>query len=283
MRGGAYTAKQRKEALEAAEKILVRPKKAGATVRLNVNEVDLKPELFQPREFTYGFFETDKGHVGKLKKAIEVNGELDPIVVTKLGETWVCVDGHHRLEAYKKAKWKKRIECEWFGGNAREAMDESMARNKKDRLNVPHADRLEEAWKRVLMRGWSKAQIVKLCGVGEGTVANMRKVVRAAEADDEFGKAFRERLDKPLSETSWYIARMTYDGVEPEKANEEVEAYRLAKRLHSRMTNLLSRDAKITARALELYDPELPWKLVAAWDPFKLPSPGSADPDLYEL
>jgi hypothetical protein len=65
-------------------------------------------------------------------------GELDPVVVIKLkeyadnpytgersellGRCWIIVDGHHRLEAYRKNKHEKPILCEWFDGTAREAM-----------------------------------------------------------------------------------------------------------------------------------------------------------------
>ena len=144
----------------------------------------------------------------------------------------------------------RKITSEWFAGTVREAIDESMARNKKDRLNVPQADRLEEAWKRVLLGGWSKKIIVQLCGVGDGTVANMRRVVEAASAQDKFGRNFRKRLGGALTEKSWSIARMTYANIEPEKITDEQQAEKLARRLAGRMTNLLSREPRVTAKAL---------------------------------
>jgi hypothetical protein len=230
-----------------------------------VDQIKLKPELFQPREFSYGFREVDKDHVKKLKRSIDALGELDPIVVVKLGRNWVCVDGHHRLAAYRAAGWHGLIKCEWFGGNVREAMDESMSRNKKDRLNVPQADKLEEAWKRVLLGNWSKSQIVTLCGVGDGTVAFMRRVAAAYQDDDKFAKEFRRRLGGHLTETSWAQARLAFNGIEPKEIGAETEAAKLAKRISARLTDLLSRDPAITARALMLYDPELPERLMEAW------------------
>jgi ParB/Sulfiredoxin domain len=121
------------------------PKGQEAFTELLPGEIVLRPELFQPREFSFGLRQTDPDHVKKLARAIGIQGELDPVLVIKLGKRFVCVDGHHRLEAYKKEKWTKPIKCEWFGGSLREAVDESMARNAKDRLNVPQADRLEAA------------------------------------------------------------------------------------------------------------------------------------------
>jgi ParB/Sulfiredoxin domain len=274
MRKPIYNAKTRKEALEKAEKQLTtkgRAKVEPAMVELRPVEIEVKPELFQPREFSYGFREVDRDHVKKLKRAIDIDGELDPIIVVKLGKTWVCVDGHHRLAAYKLAKWKETISCEWFGGNIREAIDESMSRNKKDRLNVPQADRLEEAWKRVLIGGWSKSQIVSVCGVGDGTVAFMRRVALSVKGRSKFARDFRKRLDEPLIEMGWSRARLTYNNVEPKEIDAEQEAVQLAKRIHSRLSNRLSRSPQVTARALSLYDPELPDQLMAAWDRPKNP------------
>jgi Recombinase len=82
-------------------------------------------------------------------RRIGIDGELDPVLVIRLGKEWVCVDGHHRIAAYRLRKHKKPIRCEWFTGTPTEAVDESMRRNKKDTLPVPSADRREEAWRRV--------------------------------------------------------------------------------------------------------------------------------------
>ena len=229
------------------------------------SEIVLRPELFQPREFSFGLRQTDPDHAKKLKRAIGIQGELDPILVVKLGKKFVCVDGHHRLRAYKDAKWSKPIKCEWFGGSLREAVDESMARNAKDRLNVPQADRLEAAWKRVLLEWGSKKQIVELCGVGDGTVAHMRRVKERYKEMSKLGDQFRAALGFPLKETSWSQAKLAYVGVAKSEIDDELLAERLARRMRSRLTNLLSRNHKVTARALELYDPELPKGLADAW------------------
>jgi hypothetical protein len=53
--------------------------------------------------------------------------------------------------------------------------------------------------------------------------------------------------------------------VESKEIDDELRAVRLAKRIRARLTNLLSRDPKVTARALALYDPELPKGITDAW------------------
>jgi hypothetical protein len=171
-RGGAHTTQAREEALLEAEGTLVRPADGRTqVVKLKPKQVIIRAELFQPREFDFGGRETDRRHVDRLARRIKNVGELDPIVVVKLGKKWVCVDGHHRVTAYKKSQRTEEIKCEWFAGSVREAMDEGMRRNAALNLEVPLADRQEEAWKRVLLGGWTKKQIVETCSIAEGTVS----------------------------------------------------------------------------------------------------------------
>jgi hypothetical protein len=270
MRGAAYnTAKAFQDALEKAERQITtagRPTGADATVEVLPSAIEIRPELFQPGEFSFGLRGTDKDHVKKLARFIGIQGELDPIVVIKLGKKFVCVDGHHRLEAYKKENWTSPIKCEWFGGSVREAADQSITRNAKDRLNVPQADRLEQAWKRVLLGWWSKAEIVRLCGVGDGTVAQMRRVMEHWRKRDALGNEFRRNLGGGnLYETSWAQAKLAWLGVGASEIDDELQAVRLAKRLRARLTNILSRNPAVTARALTLYDSELPKGIAEAW------------------
>jgi hypothetical protein len=242
-----------------------RGKTEPAMVDLYPEQIKTRPELFQPREFSFGLHGVDRDHVKRLKRAIETTGELDPPLVIKTGGQWICVDGHHRIAAYQAAKWNANIKCEWFGGDVKEASAESMSRNKKDRLNVPQADRLEEAWKRVLLGWGSKAEIASLCGVSERSVATMRHVKATATDKDDFAREFRSRLGGKLDETSWAQVKLIFAGVEPQEISDETRAAKLAKRINARLTNLLSREPSVTARALMIYDPELPGQLMEAW------------------
>ena len=263
----ARTAKVLKKGIADAEKYRwVRDRPADGIVKIKPSQIKTQPELFQIREFSFGLRQTDSEHVKKLARAIRTVGELDPLVVIRIGSEWICVDGHHRIEAYKKAEWRDPIKCVWFDGSVREAVDEFMRLNGKDRLNVPQRDRLETAWKLVLLGGHSKAEIVELCCVGDGSVAHMRRLAKVYGLKDEAGsKLFRKQLGVPLDEASWTSARLAFIGVEPKERDDEEEAAKLAKRINSRLTNLLSRDPRITARALAIYDPDLPKALIAAW------------------
>jgi hypothetical protein len=124
-----------------------------------------------------------------------------------------------------------------------------MLRNAKDRLNIPQADRLEQAWRRVLLEQWSRRQIVEICGVADGTVAHMRRVMERGREQSKIGAEFRHKLGgRSLHETSWALAKLAYVGVEPTAADDELDAARLARRINAR----LSQNPEVTARALEL-------------------------------
>ena len=231
--------------------------------------------MFQVREFTYGHKDTDLDYVKKLERTIGIAGELDPPVVIKIDGTWICVDGHHRIAAYNRGEWRDPIKCFWFGGTVREAVDEAIRLNSKDRLNVSQQDRTEAAWKLVLLGKHSKAEIVKLCHVADGTVAGMRRIQKLYETKNDIeAKLFRERFKESLGaatasslyDAKWSSVRLVYAGVEPKEIDAEERAAKLARRLNSRMTNLLSRDPRVTARALEMYNPELPRALMDVWE-----------------
>jgi hypothetical protein len=268
MRGSpSNTASALQRAMQIAEvqhKTSERPQTTPEYVDLRPNEIEMRPELFQPREFSFGAKDVDKHYVKKLAGEIETAGELDPILVIRLGVTWVCVDGHHRVRAYQKVRWRGTIKCEWFGGSVREAVDEGMRRNRTVKLEVPRADRQEQAWKRTLLELGSKSEVVRLCGVSEGIVAMMRRVKALANAQTEEGKAFRQRLDAPITEKSWSLAKLAYIGAEQTKMDIEARAGQLAREISARLESRLSKDPEVTARALAIYDPELPTPLTMA-------------------
>jgi hypothetical protein len=292
MRRGRYTAADRMKALPLAEKNLVRPRDdQPKEVELRASEITTMPVIFQPREADLGLSETDKAYVGKLQRRIDTVGELDPLLVIKVkhkeeelenpysddGEThtterlvWVCIEGHHRLQAYHKNKYKEPIKCEWFDGTVREAMDESLRRNIALKLPVPLADRQEEAWRRVLMEDYSKKHIKQTCGVAEGTVSLMRRVKaryedrsRRANADKEFRATIQ--ASGGLAACAWWAVHLAHRSATTEQRTLEQKAQSFAKVLRTKLTDRLSKDAWVTARAIEIRDPDLPILLQAVW------------------
>jgi hypothetical protein len=289
---GKIRVQDTEKALREAEARLERPEVTdGKPVfeQLRPQEIRTRLELFQPRRPGYGTKELNTNHVKKLKAKIERKGELNPVLVVKLkgfnpytraADTpeWIVVDGHHRIAAYGKAKHTDPIRCEWFAGTVREAMDESMRRNEITHLEVDQGDKAEAAWLRTLLDwdgdDWasSKRYVVDLTGSGEGTVAKMRRAVRwhanyakgdrANAADRLQGEKLHAKLGADLRAHTWSKVNGVLLDLSPKQWDTNEAAVRLARNLATRMTNKLSEDAEVTARALWLYDPELCAKLI---------------------
>jgi uncharacterized ParB-like nuclease family protein len=89
--------------------------------RLPIQEIKTLETVFQPRQMDGATVESGK-HLGELKRALQAKGELDPITVLKVGGEWLCLDGHHRLEAYRQAGGRRtHIPVRVFGGNLEDA------------------------------------------------------------------------------------------------------------------------------------------------------------------
>src|SRR5262249_15184435 len=233
-----YTAARRQKVLAEAEKAFGRcDLKRGNRkyVSLRTSEIKKRLELFQPREFSYGARSVDGDWVKELARRIGIHGELDPVLVIRLGKEWVCVDGHHRIAAYRVRNHKKPIRCEWFAGTPAEAVDECMRRNSKDHLPIPLEDRCEEAWRRVLLSQGSKKEISAACSISTSTVANMRKAKRDYERDPKFAA----RVGRPLLETSWGLMLLARGNVDEKLIDLDESAEQLARTIRRRLSDLL--------------------------------------------
>jgi ParB-like nuclease domain len=301
-------AKGRQEALAKAQKKLTLEGHPGPKVGdlhrvlVKPNDIGEIPEIFQPREFTLGARDHDRIHVKALEQEIRNRGELDPVLVIKLKwDGWIVAEGHHRVQAYKElGQGDQEIQCDWFYGSVQEAAIEALRRNNILKLNIKQPDRMEEAWKWVLLGWGSKTEIVKACGVGDGTVGTMRRAVRWVQLLDEKHKpmrpehkdfndavAFRQRLQEWVKGSStvtapkedatpaewfdylttftWGIAGRMLEGVTQREFDAEHAAMRIVKRLNGALGHMLSENPKITARALQILDPALPPQLIRTW------------------
>src|SRR5262249_46597805 len=153
-------------------------------------------------------------------------------------------------------------------GSVREAADASVSSNGIVKLEMKREDRYENAWKRVLLSdpkqglGWSKSQIVRICSVGEGTVAEMRRAKAAFHKNDDFSVRFRTALEEAsgeldLSKLSWWKVKLAFHGIKKATFDREEAARELARSLRGKMDDRLSRDPALTARALAIYDADL--------------------------
>jgi len=184
--------------------------------------------VFQPRQLE-GRYAEDEAHIKTLASAIGSPQRptlLDPITVWWGGDRWYVVDGHHRLKAYEKVGLATGIPVDVFRGSLDEAMAHSAAANSKDRLGMRLDDKLNAAWRLVVVSGLSKSQIVAACAVSNGTVGNMRKI-------KDMLLNSSEHSTETLGEVSWREAKLEADGnvrdpnFDPSEAvKRRAEAYR---------------------------------------------------------
>jgi hypothetical protein len=256
------TAHTLSNAVRRAEKELQRPHETDALV-INVrpSDVETRIQLFQPRMLTHGGHLVDAKHVKKLSRTIGTKGELDPILVVKLRGSWVCVDGHHRLEAYAQRKWEGMIKANWFAGTVREAVAEGLRLNDVAKLEMSSQDRFEAAWQRTVL-GWGSApEVSRETNVSPRLAWYMRAVKEAYQGTDLKAATLRRKLGA-LEDNTWSSARNAYRGLETgEERSLQEKAATLAKQLTNKMTDLLSRDPEVTALALKIYDRDLPQPL----------------------
>lgn len=81
--------------------------------RLPWRSIKQLPELFQPR----GPNGTDEKPLQDLKRGLEVSKELEPVLVAWIGPEAYLIDGHHRMQAYKLARWAEPVPLASFTGS----------------------------------------------------------------------------------------------------------------------------------------------------------------------
>lgn len=215
------------------------PPPEGLPERVPVANLEVVPELFQPRSMS-------EKHIEDLRRAIKSSGELDAMLVLPVGQRLIIIDGHHRIEAYKQADVEAPVPVSYFEGSPKEATFEAGRRNSKAKLPMVNSERQNFAWRLVLLGHGSKAEISAASGASTSQVATMRSV-KAKLEDDAY------------AHTSWFRARavaqgrsMTLNPDEVEQWKEE-EAARWADRLAKAFSTKMARNPEIAAMALSNY------------------------------
>jgi hypothetical protein len=211
-------------------------------------------------------------HVRDLAAAIKKTHSktLDPLTVWWDGKSWACIDGHHRLDAYRVAVGSNHsIPVQVFEGTLEEAMSRAALANTKDKLPMSSAEKSNSAWRLVSATSLSKRQIADSSGVGESTVASMRRILaqltaRATPADD-----FDVSPSADLRDLSWGDARRLAAGEEAGDFDWEVANEKKAQEWALAIRRALGKEGgkypEILARALDIYDSRLVSRLVDHW------------------
>ncbi|TBX29101.1 ParB/RepB/Spo0J family partition protein [Nioella sediminis] len=158
--------------------------------RVKLDELHLDTDTFQFR-----WEDLTESQVDDLRDALKRRKELDPLTVWERPEDGCLfvVDGHHRYEAYRRSGKALTVSVVVHRCDLKVARLLALEENTKTRLTMSQQERLDAAWQLECSEaGYSKAEIVKSAGVGNGTVANMRRVKgRLAEAGSEIPATWR--------------------------------------------------------------------------------------------
>lgn len=230
------------ELLEKLEAQARQPAPGTLPDTLAWNDIRQEPALFQARGGK--FYEP---HIGDLASAIGREGRLDPVEVIQIGPQAVLIEGHHRMEAYRRSGITDGIPVVYFTGTVEEAVAESGRANSRAKLPMRLTERSDYAWKLVLLGRHSIRQTALAANISERQVANMRKAAKALGADafDHNGWMAALRASKGIPSLTW----------EPDEieARKEALAQEYAERLSKAFYTKLTKNPEIAARALSLH------------------------------
>jgi hypothetical protein len=244
--------------------------------RLTIAEIELEPDLFQPR-FSAGVGATSVNHIDELTKTLSRGGtvEFEPLIVWWTGRRCVLVDGHHRLAAYRQysetargierggvAKITVPVVC--LTGTLGIAIAASLKGNSRDKLPMSQGEKLQGAWRVVCLGddGLSKLDIATMSGCSTTSIGRMRKA--RLELINDGGM-------KPghVAGLTWEVAmrRVKGDVEGPDYGDDavlEARAHEMAMRLSNTFKDTLTKAPEVFARALQIHSPALVMSVVEA-------------------
>ena len=233
---------------------------------LPLKSIHVAPNVFQRRLKSENLLE-DKQFVWELVSAIELVGADEqsqpfaPILVTAVGNKYFVVDGHHRLDAYHTAGWRRPVPVEYFEGTLLKARAEALERNKKHGLRMTADAKAQAAWELVIANKLKRSEISKHTTVPIRTVARMRAVLK------EHGAKVKDLPWTRARRLTW--AKDLEFGANVEKHFDAKERWKeeRARKLANYFAKgpKLLQDTEVTARALAMVSETLPDVLVREW------------------
>lgn len=171
---------------------------AASPTRIPLEQLEVMLSVFQPR--VIGDSYATESHIGALMTAMmnETGNVLDPVLIWWSGKRWLILDGHHRLEAYKrlrnKGKGARVIPVTTFKGTLHQAHLKTIEMNAKDRLSMDNEDKMTKAWHLVMLgKDMSVRQISAICKVGKSSISRMNTERNLLVA--EYGNEWRQHVN----------------------------------------------------------------------------------------
>lgn len=183
----------------------------------------------------------------------------------RCGPYAILLEGHHRLEAYKRIEKQKKeripVPLKWFNGSVVEAVVHAASQNSKAKLPMRYAEKADRAWTLVLIGGFTSPQIIRATSISKRTIMNMNKVKKTLAA---------QGLLEDAPET-WWEAQRRAEGLSPsmdEAAREDwVEglAQKFADRMAKEFSTKLATMPEVTARAFMIHFNRASEKVLGDW------------------
>lgn len=194
-------------------------------------------------------------HVRSLGQSLSRQSDkpLSPLVVFWIGDAWCVIDGHHRLDAYRRMEEKRAVPVIVFSGTLEDAMLEAAKLNSKDKLAMSSGEKCEAAWRLTIGTNKSKAAVMDATGVSNGFVGKARKAMNTLKLNHP---------DTALDSLKWYEARMLADGktIDDDYSNDDwrkAEAQKFADKLSETFGDSLRKHPELFYDALAIYSPKL--------------------------
>jgi hypothetical protein len=151
---------------------------------LGRNRLKLTNILTDSDNFQFRKHGLDPAHLKELTGLVERGVTLDPITVWMNPDEkqYFVLAGHHRREAYRRAKKVSVLSVKVFKGSFDEAQAYALKSNTKNQIPMTTEERQNGAWRRVCQ--WTEkheyplsiAETAKSAGISTSQVSNMRKV-----------------------------------------------------------------------------------------------------------
>lgn len=173
------------KALLEKERATGRATPEGLITYLRLRQIALASSVFQARQLQ-DFYEQSMSdaHSETLKACLKASPTktLEPIVVWWSGKRWIALDGHHRVEAYRRLERDtkdnlQRIPVVTFEGSLEAAIARSIELNARDKLPMTYADKANAAWRLITDEAFSKSEIARVTTVHRNTLTTMGKVL----------------------------------------------------------------------------------------------------------
>ena len=166
-----------------------------------LGRIEVAPRVFQFRDPTYRPGEKEQ-HIRNLLRDLNRQQEpFEPIELFAVASHRLVLDGHCRLEAYRRAGLSEtvKVPVRYFTGDFVEALTRPASENTKNKLSLSQREQLQAAWRLVLFDeqgdDLSLREIAAATGAGKSTVGKMRKIL---ETEDQLGFDPRERTWKEV-------------------------------------------------------------------------------------